>query len=303
MKSRILGFAGNKQSGKTTSCNFLHGYQMRAQGVIENFAITDDGKLVVNTDMIDANGETQSGKGFLDVKRSDLEFAEWAAYSMWPYIKNYSFADPLKQICLGLFEITQNQSYGTDAQKNTKSIFRWEEMPGVITDEKLANQKSIKKLIDDEVLKYHKPGKMTAREFLQFFGTDVCRKIHEDVWKMRLIKDIEAEEPLVAVIDDCRFVNEIGAIHESGGKVIKLTRNIHKDSHSSEQDLNGFDGFDAVIDNQNLSIFETNIEIIKLLTEWGWLAAEVKKQPEKNDESKNEPQLVGGIHKFRQEED
>ena len=303
MKSRILGFAGSKQSGKTTSCNFLHGYQLRAQGVIEDFAITDDGQLVIDTDMTDANGENQKGKGFLDVKRSDLEFAEWAAYSMWPYIKNYSFADPLKQICLGLFEITQNQSYGTDAQKNTKSIFRWEEMPGVITDEKLASKKDIKQLINNGVLKYHKPGKMTAREFLQFFGTDVCRKIHEDVWQSRLVKDIEAEEPLVAVVDDCRFVNEVEAIQESGGKVIHLTRNIYKDSHSSEQAFKEFNSFDAVIDNQNLSIFETNIEIIKLLTEWGWLAAEVKKQPETNDESKPEPQLVGGIHKFRQDED
>ena len=90
------------------------------------------------------------------------------------------------------------------------------EMPGVITDIKLANQKSIKSLISKGTLKYHKPGRMAAREFLQFFGTDVCREIYEDVWQSRLIKDIIAEEPLVAVIDDCRFPNEVQAVQEGG---------------------------------------------------------------------------------------
>ena len=103
MKSRILGFAGHKQSGKTTCCNFLHGYQLRAQRIIDDFAITDEGKLVIDTDMVLPDGQEQKSKGLLDVKRSDLEFAEWAAYSMWPYIKHYSFSDPLKQISIGLF--------------------------------------------------------------------------------------------------------------------------------------------------------------------------------------------------------
>ena len=152
-------------------------------------------------------------------------------------------------------------------------------------------------MISEGTLKYHKPGKMSAREFLQFFGTDVCRKIYEDVWQSRLIKDITAEEPLVAVIDDCRFPNEAQAIQESGGKVIHLTRCNYKDSHTSERALSSYKDFDAVIDNQNASINETNIEIIKTLTEWGWMGTELK--PEELKEAPNEkPQLVGGIHKF-----
>jgi len=302
MKSRILGFAGRKQSGKTTSVNFLHGYQLRAYRTIDNFAMSTDGQLVIDTDVVMADGEQQKGKGVLDVNRTDLEFAEWAAYSMWPYIKKYSFSDPLKQIAIGLFEIGEEQSYGTDTQKNTKSIFRWEEMPGVITDEKLAKQKEIQSLIRDGVLKYHKPGKMSAREFLQFFGTDVCRKIYDDVWQSRLVKDVESEQPLIAAIDDCRFPNEVDAIQDAGGKVINLTRNVYKDNHLSECSLIGYEGFDAVIDNQNLSIHETNVEIIKLLTEWGWLEAEVRPQAPQTPEEP-QPQLVGGIHKFKQEDE
>ena len=67
----------------------------------------------------------------------------------------------------------EGQVYGNDAEKNTKTIFRWEEMPGVVTDKVLARQKAIKSLISKGTLKYHKPGRMSAREFLQFFGTDV----------------------------------------------------------------------------------------------------------------------------------
>ena len=302
MKSRIIAFAGMKQSGKSTCTNFLHGYQLRSHLVIDDFGITEDGKLVIDTSMVGADGEETKGQGFLDIHRSDLEFAEWAAYSMWPYIKSYSFAGPLKQICTGLFDLSEDQVYGSDTNKNTKTIFRWEEMPGVITDSNLLKQKNVKSLVSDGVLRYHKPGKMSAREFLQFFGTDVCRSIHEDVWQARLLKDIEVEEPLVAVVDDCRFPNEAVAIQESGGKVIHLLRgNNKKDTHSSECALSSYKNFDAVIDNSNLSIPETNVEIIKTLTEWGWLGAEIKPEPAPED-AKTEPTLVGGIHKFHEDE-
>jgi hypothetical protein len=300
MKSRILAFAGSKQSGKNTCTNFLHGYQLRAQRVVDDFAITDDGSLVIGTKIINADGEAETGKAVLDVSRTDAEFSEWASYSMWPYVKSYSFASPLKQISTALFELSSDQAYGNDNQKNSSTIFRWEEMPAVITDEKLAKQKDIKGLIDTGVLRYHKPGRVSAREFLQFFGTDLCRNIYEDVWQSKLIKDILSEEPLVAIVDDCRFPNEAEAIQQSGGKVVQLTRSPFKDPHASEQALLSYDNFDAVIDNANLSIHEANIELIKLLNEWGWLGAEISPDPEP-EEKPPEPTLVGGIHKFKEE--
>ena len=97
----------------------MHGYQLRSYNIIKDFIITTDGKLVIDTDMIMADGQEQAGKGFLDINRSDVEFAQWAAYSMWPYIKNYSFSDPLKMISIEMFGLTKDQCYGTDAQKNT----------------------------------------------------------------------------------------------------------------------------------------------------------------------------------------
>jgi hypothetical protein len=300
METKILAFAGHKQAGKSTCANFLHGYQLRANGIINGFDILVDGGLVIETVMIDSEGTEQSGKGALDTTRTDAEFAEWAAYNMWPYVKRYSFASTLKEIAVGLFGLREENIYGNNIQKNQKTNLYWDDMPGVITSAALAKKKDIKKLIDDGVLIYHKAGKMTHREFLQFFGTEICRKMYEDIWRAKLIEDVVRESPLLAVIDDCRFPDEIEAVQDAGGKVINLTRSKFKDNHASESALTGFTGFDAVIDNEHLSIHETNIEIIQHLDSWGWLGKDIQPEFLKPHDA-SEPTLVGGIHTIKEE--
>ena len=290
--TRILAFAGHKQAGKTTCSNFLHGYQLRSHGVIDGFDITIDGKLVIKT----TEENSSETRGFLDVNRSDPEFAEWASYSMWPYIKNYSFARPLKEIAINLFNLSPNNIYGNNTLKETKTNYLWEKMPGVITDKTLLNKKDIKLLIESGVLQYHESGYMSHREFLQYLGTDVCRKIYSDIWYSRLINDIAYEQPLVAIVDDCRFINEAESIKNASGKVIYLTRNPYDDNHISESQLENYEGFDLVIDNQNLSIHETNVKIMEALNSWGWLGQEIMRQPKT---PQNQPQIVGGIHRIK----
>lgn len=288
MNSRILAFAGNKQSGKSTSSNFLHGYQLRCQGIIESFYVIDTGELVVTTNVINENGDEEKGEAILDITRQDLEFAEWAMYSMWPFVKKYSFASPLKEIATGLFGLTHEQCYGTDEQKNTLTNIRWGDLPTV-------NKKSKKK-------------KLTAREFLQYFGTDICRSMFTDIWTDRCIADIRHEEPLVAIIDDCRFPNEVNAIQKAGGKVIRLTRSLHKDSHKSESALDDWDNFDAVIDNQHMSMQDTAKKLIETLDLWGWLGKEVA-PPETNPKFANQvaeaqvppENTMRGIHTIKSE--
>ena len=282
MSSRILAFSGSKQSGKSTCCNFLHGYQLRCNGIIDNFAITEEGQLVVTTNVVNETGEEEVGDALLDVSRTDLEFAEWAMYSMWPFIKKYSFAAPLKEIATGLFGLRPEQCYGTDEEKNTLTGIRWGDLP-------TSNKKPKNK-------------KMTAREFLQYFGTDVCRSMYENVWVNRCIADIAFEGPLVAIIDDCRFPNEADAIQNAGGKVVRLTRSPHKDSHSSESALDKWDNFDAVIDNQNMSVEESVKEVINLLDTWGWLGKEVTAAEARGqwEPKPDEPKLVGGIHTIKE---
>ena len=298
MKTKILAFAGTKQSGKSTACNFIHGYQMRCYGIVDDFAVLDDGSLVVDTTIIDEKGQEQQGAATLDIDRVDMEFAEWAIYSMWPYVKKYSFASALKAISVSLFGLKDDQVYGTDGQKNQiVPHLRWENMPGVITDTKLWT-KICGKNKNVDGLVFHKKGPMTARQFLQYMGTDVMRRIYEPIWVNACLEDIRREEPLLAVIDDCRFQNEIEAVQSEGGKVIGLSRSPYKDSHKSEQALkDNWESVDDVIDNSKMKINEVNKEIIQLLDSWGWLGSTIKSEEMPFKEKETESQ--GGIHTIK----
>ena len=284
--TNIIAFAGKKQSGKSTCTNFLHGYQMRSQGIISDFGLSKEGKLLVQTEEMKNEKESEQKLALIDVNRKDYEFAEWAAYSMWPFIKNYSFAEPLKQLALNLFNIPEECMYGTDEQKNQiQEHLLWENMPGVCTNEKFfkfMQSKMEHELAKDEedagyLLIYHAAGPMTARGFLQYLGTDVMRKMYEPIWVKYCIDSIQSEESLIATIDDVRFLNELEAVQKVGGKVIYLDRNNDsKDGHSSENELcNHLDKFDAVIDNSELAILDTSMEVMKLIEEWGWLEENV----------------------------
>jgi hypothetical protein len=267
--SRILAFSGKKQSGKNTLCNFLHGYQLKSFGVIEGFDILEDGKLIVDTMIKDDNGKDQRGMGEIDVTRTDIEFSIWAMDSVWPFIKHYAFATTLKEIAIGLFNIDRELLYGTDEQKNTLLEYKWENMPTKIKG---------------------KSGFMTVREFIQYLGTEIFRKIYPDVWTNKAIADILSEEPHFAVVTDVRFENEIKAIQDAGGKVIRLTRSIEsEDSHTSELELDNYDGFDAVIDTKNLNIQESCVKLLEILEEWKWFNNEIVIPPRREsfDRKKN----------------
>ena len=252
--SRILAFSGKKQSGKNTLCNFLHGQQLRAFGIIDGFEITTDGELVVDTILRDEDGREKRGKGFIDITRTDLEFAVWAMDNVWPFVKHYAFATTLKDIAMGLFELEKSSVYGTDEDKNKPTQYKWEDMPTKVKG---------------------KTGAMSGRDFIQYFGTEICRKIFSEVWTSRTLKDIQLEESKLAIISDARFVNEVEAVKNAGGKVIRLTRSVAKDNHESESALDNYTEFDAVIDTENLNIEESCQALTKILEEWGWSTSEL----------------------------
>ena len=189
----IIAFAGRKQSGKTTSCEFVQN--------------------------LFANKET----------------------------KIYNFADPLKQLCIDIFGLTYNQCYGTDEDKNEQVDCCW---PG--TD-----------------------SKMTSREVLQYVGTDVFRSMQHNVWSSATIRLIEKEQLDLALIADCRFPNEVEAVKNAGGLVVKLNRNLYESTHASETALDDINydqsNFDLVIANLEGSIEEKNNIIKDFLTHKGIL--------------------------------
>lgn len=193
--TKIIGFAGRKQSGKTTCSEFV---AKIFNGKIEPFNSA----------------------------------------------KIYNFADPLKKdICINILGMTYDQCYGTDEQKNTITDIEWN------------------------------GSKLTAREVMQFVGTDIFRKMKNNIWADATIIKIKKENPRLAIIADCRFPNEVEAIKNVGGYVIKLTRNPFDSDHESEKALDSCNydhsNFDLVLNNHNIDIYTQNKILLTFLSDKG----------------------------------
>jgi len=238
--TKIIGISGRKQSGKNTVGNIVNGIVLKNLNMIQDYAINEEGNLQIKT----ATASGDIGWGIFDILRRDEEFISYAESNLWPYIKAYHFADYLKKMSIDLFDLTPDQVYGSDTDKNTSTPY---------------SQNGWKH-------------KMTSREFLQYLGTDVMRKIKDTVWVDYTIKTIKAEGSSVAIIPDVRFPNEVESIKKAGGVVLRLTRDPFHSDHSCESALDednyDWNNFDEIIDNKNLKILELvqKIETFK----WMW---------------------------------
>lgn len=155
--------------------------------------------------------------------------------------REVSWAMPLKEI-IGkqLFGFTSEQLYN-DVEKEKVDLF-WEATP---------------------------------RHILQVVGTDCFRQhIQDDFWiklGVRRIKEIQEYDPTMnVVVSDCRFLNEVRAIHELDGKVIRVIRTdlVSTDEHPSEVDLDYYSKFDAVFKAKSGEIDVLKMCSDKILKSW-----------------------------------
>ena len=206
--TKILGFAGKKQSGKNTCCNFLQMLKFHEYGVCKNASLNEQGQILVS----DLFGETVSGSDWIPLTEEYVDISQLLE-SFRP-CKIYAFADVLKEFAVDVLGLEYNQVYGTNKEKNSPTHLLWENMP-------TGNNK----------------GPMTGREVLQYFGSDICRKMYENIWFDACIRRIRKDKPELALISDVRFSNEIAGVQKEGGIVFGLPRDIvnGKDTHSSEQ--------------------------------------------------------------------
>jgi hypothetical protein len=262
---KILAISGKKKSGKGTVCNFIHSLALPFFRCTSNARIHEEtGDLIV----VDADGQ----EGVLDLHRRDPEFVEYMSQQVYPFIRRFGFADTFKEFMVDVIGLTEEQVYGTDEQKDSLTHLKWEDMP--IPHPR---DKDGKRIIGKASLKLEKSGFMTAREFMQYFGTEIGREIYGDIWAEGALRRVEKSLTGLAILDDLRFPNEVDATQKKGGKVIRLTRDITKDDHDSEHalDPDKFDWskFDKVIDNQNLTLDQTCEQVFNTLVEWGWVGS------------------------------
>lgn len=207
--TKILAFSGRKQSGKSSSGEFVQ-------------------KLIQNT-----NASITCGL--------------------------YSFADPLKQtICIDLLGLTEHQCYGSDDDKNSLTNIKWKSMPDYN--------------ISWTFSKDHDPsGFMTARQVMEFVGTRIFREIKQDIWVDATIRRIQKDSYDLAIILDTRFPDEVDAILNAGGYVIRLARDpFHSYSEPEialDPDRYDWSKFSLIIDNTNMNEAGKNSLISKFITE------------------------------------
>jgi hypothetical protein len=236
-------FSGKKQSGKSSAGKFVFCEYVNRKIGQKRLTIEKVGKEIVVVD-------TFKNNAMIPIDTPSTEAKQLAStYS----VKMYSFADPLKAFCINVLGLDHSQCYGTDDDKNSQTHISWDDLPLEIRE------------------KYSRPrrgsggnkpasGYMTAREVMQVFGTDMCRRIDNNCWARGLYSTIKNEEYELAIVTDARFPNEVTLGTEDRAKVVRLQRKVIEDAHDSEHALDDFPlgEYSLVIDNQDMTLAETH---------------------------------------------
>jgi len=109
---------------------------------------------------------------------------------------------------------------------------------------------------------------------LQWYGTDVARKANPNTWVEALDRRLSHDNPEIALVTDVRFPNEAEYIKQNGGFMVEVRR--YKDGiqfidagrdpkHVSETALDGYEGWDYVIECQDGNLTDLKKKSIGVL--------------------------------------
>lgn len=106
--------------------------------------------------------------------------------------------------------------------------------------------------------------KMTPRRALQMMGTEAGRNVFgEDLWVLAMRNRLHHMTLTNIVIPDCRFPNEIDAIHDTGGLVLRVKR--------GEEPEWWHDAFDANKTGDYGLMEEYGVHF----SEWAWIGSDI----------------------------
>lgn len=251
----IILLCGGKQSGKTTSATAIYGYHLTQVGAIPNAQIDDRGRMSVVYDK-----EKNQGIYF-DIDSRDQEFLKFKRNYCDKYINHVGFADELKRVCASLFQLDYDKITGTNQQKEELCAITWGNIYKTLSS---AAVKKVRKIYGD----FEENSCLTNRQFMEVFGTFVCRSISENCHVSSAYQKIKSMDSQIVINTDCRFENEF-CIFEKDPDVIKirLLRDTERSEALSERGLDNIDNsrFDLIVDNQVMSMQEKNMIIIKYL--------------------------------------
>lgn len=150
-----------------------------------------------------------------------------------------SFARPLKDAVSAMFGWDRQMLEGATAESRA-----WREQPDAFWTEKFGFP-------------------FTPRQALQLMGTEAGRNVfHKDLWVISLIQRNQGHN---VVITDVRFKNEIKAVHENGGIIVRVSRGPEPDWYDVARDANHGDEI-AQLAMQKSGIHSS---------EWDWIGCPI----------------------------
>jgi len=115
----------------------------------------------------------------------------------------------------------KRDSFANTLKDAVANIFHWDRE---LLQGQTAESRAWREEVDDWWAERLGIPHLTPRWVLQFFGTDVCRdNFSNDIWVASLERKLMQTKDNI-VISDVRFPNEIWAIKEAGGSIIRLQR-------------------------------------------------------------------------------
>jgi hypothetical protein len=115
----------------------------------------------------------------------------------------------------------RRESFANSLKDAVSAVFGWDRD---MLEGRTKQSREWRETVDEFWAKRLKMPKLTPRWILQYWGTEVVRKgFHDDMWVASLENRLRKSTDDI-VITDCRFPNEIKAIRNAGGIVVRVVR-------------------------------------------------------------------------------
>ena len=166
------------------------------------------------------------------------------------------------------FHEFRRDSFANTLKDAVAAVFGWDR---IMLEGRTAEARKWREEVDTWWAERLNMPKLTPRWVLQYWGTEVCRQgFHDDIWiasvenKMRKTKDN-------IVISDVRFPNEIKAIHNAGGLVVRVKRGDDPEWYDAAASVNA-----GPEKNASWSISKSKLEKLKIhASETAWVGGDI----------------------------
>ena len=161
----------------------------------------------------------------------------------------------------------RRDSFANTLKDAVSHVFGWDR---TLLEGRTAEARSWREQVDEWWANRLDMPNLTPRLMLQLWGTEVCRSgFHDDIWIASLENKIRKTKDNI-VISDVRFPNEIKAIHNAGGLVVRIKRGVDPEWYNDAVNMN------AGQSNMSWMISKSRIEKLNIhASETAWVGGNI----------------------------